>query len=80
MVSGLGLQLDKTSRVTAGRDRQTFNCENGEMPAHSTAVTAGSRPLTARKDEQAQTISEWLKKQMESVEFRQKGFMYRMNT
>lgn len=31
-----------------------------EMPALSTAVTAGSRPLTARKDEQAQTISEWL--------------------
>lgn len=43
---------------------QTFNCENGEMPALSTAVTVGSRPLTAGKVPQAQTISEWLKKQM----------------
>jgi hypothetical protein len=29
--------------MTAGKDRQTFNCKNGEMPALSTAVTAGSR-------------------------------------
>lgn len=29
--------------------RQTFNCENGEMPARSTAVTAGSRPQDARR-------------------------------
>ncbi|MFK8827283.1 hypothetical protein, partial [Citrobacter freundii] len=32
------------------QQRQTFNCENGEMPAPSTAVTAGSRTLTAGKD------------------------------